>query len=188
MNEQSRKFLAELKKELLTQPTDGNCDPRFWGVHETVREYGYNSEYADGWVVYDGEQCVEVGKPDDIKSVISEYIDDYDFDESDFQENHDEYDPIDITDIEDVVSRANQVVAKAQGLSSSYAPYSVAYYKDFYTVSEDALFLTKKACKEHIEQYGYNYKEPHIYVMTADRCPEYETLLQIIKETDWGKE
>ncbi|MDD3338448.1 MAG: hypothetical protein PHS82_06275 [Lachnospiraceae bacterium] len=62
------------------------------------------------------------------------------------------------------------------------------YYRYFHVVNEDALFLTKKACKEHIEKYGYNYKQPHTYVMTACQCPEYEKLLEVIKNTDWSVE
>lgn len=34
----------------------------------------------------------------------------------------------------------------------------------------------------------HNYNDPHTYVMTAFRCPEYERLLKILKETDWAAE
>jgi hypothetical protein len=42
-------------------------------------------------------------------------------------------------------------------------------------------FLTKRACKEYIDKYGYNHSNPHTYAMTAIRNPEYETLINILE-------
>lgn len=161
-------FLANLRHELLTQPTDGNRDPRFWGVKDEILEWGYDEEWAEGWGVYDSENCCKVGENDDIQSVISELTDpdEYAFEQEDFAE---------CEDPEEVVERANEL---GVGLSLNY-------YRKRHVVSEDHLFLTKKACQEYIDRYGYNHNKPHTYVMTADRCQEYERLLKILKDTEW---
>lgn len=161
-------FLAALRHELLTQPTDGNRDPRFWGVKDEVIEWGCDEDWAEGWGVYDSENCCKVGENNDLQSVISELTDPdgYAYNQEDFE---------DCTEPEEVVERANELGGG----------FSLNYYRKWHIVSEDHLFLTKKACQEYIDRYGYNHNKPHTYVMTADRCPEYERLLKILKETEW---
>lgn len=161
-------FLADLRHELLTQPTDGNRDPRFWGVKDEVIQWGYDEEWAEGWGVYDSENCCKVGENDDIQSVISELTDPdgYAFQQEDFS---------DCNEPEEVVERANELCGS----------FSLNYYRKRHVVSEDHIFLTKKACRDYIDRYGYNHNNPHTYVMTADRCPEYDRLLKILKETEW---
>jgi hypothetical protein len=46
-------------------------------------------------------------------------------------------------------------------------------------------FLTKRACKEYIDCYGYNHNQPHTYAMTAYRNFELERLLKILKTMDF---
>ena len=162
-------FLADLRHELLTQPTDGNRDPRFWGVKDEVIEWGYDEEWAEGWGVYDSENCCKVGENNDLQSVIAELTDpdEYAYNQEDFK---------DCTEPEEVVERANELGGG----------FSLNYYRTRHIVSEDHLFITKKACQEYIDRYGYNHNKPHTYVMTAERCPEYERLLKILKETKWS--
>lgn len=186
MRREHKAFLVALRHELLTQPTDGNCSPRFWGIKETERMFGFDEEAGEGWEVYDGESVCKVGEPDDVDSVINEFVEEYGFDLSDFDEEHDEFYPIDRTDIRDVVERANQIAAKSAGWSG-YSPYSVEYYQEKRKINRDAVFLTKRACLEHIKRYRYRYNSPHSYVMTAVDCPEYEKLLEILQETEWDK-
>lgn len=161
-------FLADLRHELLTQPTDGNRDPRFWGVKDEVIEWGYDEEWAEGWGVYDSENCCKVGENNDLQSVIAELTDpdEYAYNQEDFK---------DCTEPEEVVERANELGGG----------FSLNYYRTRHIVSEDHLFITKKACQEYIDRYGYNHNKPHTYVMTAERCPEYKRLLKILKETEW---
>ena len=168
LSKEDAEFLANLRHELITQPTDGNCDPRFWGVIEDKYEWGYEEDCGEGWCVYDGENCCDVGRYDDVQSVIDELTDPdgYDYDPEDFAG---------LDDPEEVVERANELGGG----------FTLSYYRVHRKVSEDHLFLTKKACKEYIERYGYNHKNPRTYVMTAERCPEYARLLKILKETEW---
>lgn len=166
-------FLCSLQNELLTQPTDGNCGPRFWAVGETKRIIGLDEEYARGWLIYDGENCADVGKPDDIESVIQELTDkeSYGFDSADF---------IGCTTPEEVVEKVEEL--RTDGTS----PLTVVWYDDVHSVHEDTMFLTKKDCAEHIEKYGYNYNQPHTFVMTAERSPSYEKLMEILKNVDFA--
>lgn len=165
-------FLEQLKHALLTQPTDGNRDPRHWGIIEEKTEWGVLEENSVGWGIFDDENAFDqVGNSDDLASVIACLID---------PENYDcgyapDYEGCDTP--EEVVEVANRLF--------EYSKFSVRYYADVWHVAEGPLFLTKVACEEHIRRYGYNYSKPHTYVMTADRCPEFEQLLRIIKETDW---
>lgn len=174
--EEDAKFLEDLRQELLTQPTDGNRDPRFWGVIEDYREWGYDSECADGWGVFDDSwnMCCNVGEVDDLQSVLNELTDpnSYGFAKEDFTG---------CTTPEDVVEQANHQLGKDD-------PFSVSYYQTQRKVSEKHIFLTKKACNAYIKQYGYNHTRPSTYVMTAERCPEYERLLKILKTTQWSEE
>lgn len=172
MNAEDAAFLAALKRTLLTQPTDGNRDPRFWGIIETKKEYGYQEEYADGWIVYDYDNQVEVGESNNIQSVVRELVDPEEYNlgtETDYAN----------MDIDDVVRKANELYADGN------VHFEATYYRNMHLVNRDAIFLTKSACQQHIDRYAYSYEQPHTYVMTASRCPEYEKLLEILKYTDW---
>lgn len=168
-------FLADLRNELLTQPTDGNCDPRFWTVNQKYVIENVEADSADGWTVRDtyNEYCV-VGKPNDLASVIAELCD---------RENGygDEFEQPEMlaecTCAEELVCIANDQLEDDQ--------FMVAYYRERFAPCPDTLFLTKRACQEHIDKYGYNYNTPHTYVMTAERSPEYARLLEILKRVDW---
>lgn len=170
-------FLANLKEELLTQPTDGNRDPRYWGIKHKKRVYGWEEECAEGWTVFDSENPgYIIGKPDDEESVKAAFVGEYEINEDSFDDCYDIY---------DIVERANEIKAEEDG-SPYYKPYELAYYRDEDIHSEEAIFLTKKAAMQHIEDNGHNYNNPYTYVMTAFRCPEYEKLLEVIKNTDWN--
>lgn len=173
LSEQDIAFLSSLQNELLTQPTDGNCGPRFWAVGETKRIVGLDEEYAKGWLIYDGESCAKVGEPDDIESVIKELTDadSYGFDADDF---------VGCTTPEEVVEKFEELRA------DDTSPLTVVWYDDVHSVREDTMFLTKKDCTEHIKKYGYNYNQPHTYVMTAERSPAYAKLMEILENVDFA--
>lgn len=168
LSKEDAEFLAKLRRELLTQPTDGNRDPRFWGVIEEVTEWGYDAESGQGWAIWDSDLACEVGTKDDAGAVIAELVDEYEFDPDDFEQ---------LDEPEEIAETANDLCGSHR--------FTVSYYRVHHKVSEDHLFLTKKACQEYINRYSYNHKNPHTYVMTAERCPEYERLLEILKKTEW---
>lgn len=52
-------------------------------------------------------------------------------------------------------------------------------------VVEDTLFLTHREAAEHIKMNRHHYTDPHPYVQTALRSPQFERLISILKEVDW---
>lgn len=169
--DEDARFLANLAHELRTQPTDGNRAPRYWTINGLHYMWGMDREYADGWQVYDCESACDVGAKDDMGSVIVTLVDEYGYAPEIFAE---------CENIEDVVAAANE--DSAEGVN----PFDVHYYTKHYHAYPDCMFITKRACEEHIRKYGYNYTEPHTYVMTADRSPEYERLLEVLMRVEWG--
>ena len=55
ISQEDYEFLKDLQNELKTQENDGNADPVFWGVEETVEECrGGDGEYGgDPYITYD---------------------------------------------------------------------------------------------------------------------------------------
>ena len=178
MNKKDIKFLARLREELLTQSTDGNRNPRFWGIRQKELIWGMSPDYAEGWAVFDGENCSIVGERNNLQSVLDEL-----FDPDVYGLTEDSFDNCDMESVEDVVSAAN----KALGVSPPHAPLSLVWYKENHPISKEVLFLTKRACEEHIQKFSHRYQDPWPYVMTAIDCPEYETLLRILSTTDWNE-
>ena len=113
VTQEQYEFLKELQHELLTQPTDGQASPKFWGIMEE-REVGVPDGCGDGRIYMGDGVVITVDK----KSELSTYT---------------------------------------------------------------GAFLTKRACKEYIDKYGYNHANPHTFAMTAIRNPEYETLINILE-------
>ena len=61
--------------------------------------------------------------------------------------------------------------------------YGVVYVENVKRVTPfTGAFITKRACKNYIEKYGYNHNDPHTYAMTAYRNFELERLLKILRE------
>lgn len=163
-------FLKELQHELNTQETDGQADPVYWSVMEKreVLTRNYNGEprvqYDDG--AYSLEELLDL---------VKENIDDYD------QEIKDEWKEVDKEEISDVA----HFVCERMG-------YDNIYCDDIYYVTEEdhisqfsGAFLTKRACKQHIETNKYHYDQPRTYANTAYRNYELERLLKILKTMEF---
>lgn len=157
------KFLIELQKEMNTQDTDCQADPRYWVVAENKREYGFDSDYADGicFCSHDGDTW------DSSDEFIKHLVENEEIEEDDVT-NLSSLSPEDIID----------------SLDSSN--YFICGYRNCYDIpSPNTMFLTKKSCKKHIESNNYHYSEPHSYAMTAWRNYEMYKLYEIIQKTDW---
>lgn len=176
-------FLKELQHELKTQEHDCQASPRFWGVAETKREYGIDSEYSDGYEVRIDFETYYDNDEDGIES-FKEYLienceEDYDLDHegeiTSLKEELDRFD--DISDMYDFAS---------DELDIDTNEIELIYYRNIENVvtQQTGCFLTKRACKRHIELNHYHYNEPHTYAMTAWRNPEFERLLKIIENLD----
>lgn len=156
-------FLHELQHELLTQPTDGNADPVFWGVMEE-KEIGV----PDGC----GEPRIYLG--DGVVNTLEEavaYVNEWIEDGDDVIKYV--WDDVDKEWPEDVADFIKTYIDMQCRL--------VSVDKKWELSDETGAFITKRACQEYIDKYGYNHSNPHTYAMTAFRNPEYEKLLNLLK-------
>ena len=158
-------FLRELQHELLTQSNDGNADPVYWGVME-VREVGVPDGCGDP-IIYMGDGCTMT-----LEEVV-EYI------EGEYltyitEEKREEWEALDKADMNVILDFMHEELG--------WNDTRVVYVDKKETLTQDTgAFLTKRACKEYIEKYGYNHANPHTYAMTAFRNFELEKLLKILK-------
>ncbi len=157
-------FLQELQHELLTQPTDGNADPVFWGITEEKKICAPNEC---------GEPCIYMGGSVETKTLeeavayVNEWIEDGD-DEIKYDWN--EVDKEWPEDVADFIKTYIDMQCRVVWLD-----------KKWELSDKTGAFITKRACQEYIDRYGYNHSNPHTYAMTAFRNREYEKLINILK-------
>ena len=157
-------FLHELQHELLTQPTDGNADPVFWGVM-VEKEICAPNECGEPRIYMGGS--AETKTLEEAVAYVNEWIEDGDNITKEIWDEVDKEWPEDVVDfIKTYIDMQCRLVSvdKKQELSD-----------------ETGAFITKRACQEYIDRYGYNHSNPHTYAMTAFRNPEYEKLIDILK-------
>lgn len=175
-------FLAELQKELNTQPNMGNADPLYWGIAQST-SHPTSEDFSDHSVI--------VGQDSDIVArdleQFCDYLDSNDIDG--IKECHyfkgsckivfDDGDEDDAYSLEDAIQALD---------SHDIDGFEIRYVRIETEVVNDELFLTHKDCEEHLEAYGYNYQpDAHAYAMTAVRSPRYEKLLKLIRTVDWSR-
>ena len=171
ISQEDYEFLKDLQNELNTQENDGNADPVFWGVEETVEECrGGDGEYGgDPYITYDdGKWSLEeaIGEVEDELKNNPEYSDEW---------LHKEWEEVDKSCAEDVCEFMT-------GMLHWEGIYGVVYVENVKRVTPfTGAFITKRACKNYIEKYGYNHNDPHTYAMTAYRNFELGRLLKILK-------
>lgn len=161
ITDEDYEFLQDLQHELNTQTNDGNAEPVYWGVMET-KEVGVPDGCGDP-KIYLGD-----GDTEDLENAVAfigEYID---------KENVEEWNEVDKTDMDAVVAFCNDVLHWND-------VRIVAVSKKSEISRMTGAFLTKRACQEYIDNYGYNHSRPHTYAMTAFRNFELERLLRILK-------
>ena len=167
VSKEDYEFLKDLQHELLTQENDGNADPLYWGVMER-KETGVPDGCGDDYKV------VCSGNSYDREGFI-EHINEYYMDDSKDENLCYEWEHVDKESIDDMVLFYNAKLA-----DEDYA-YAIDVREEDVLTTTTGAFLTKRACKEYIEKYGYNHTKPRTYAMTAYRNYEYERLLNILK-------
>ena len=126
---------------------------------------------ADGfsWFTYDdGKWSLEeaIGEVEDELKNNPEYSDEW---------LHKEWEEVDKSCAEDVYEFMT-------GMLHWEGIYGVVYVENVKRVTPfTGAFITKRACKNYIEKYGYNHNDPHTYAMTAYRNFELGRLLKILK-------
>ena len=174
ISQEDYEFLKDLQNELNTQENDGNADPVFWGVEETVEEcrggdgeYGGDPYINGKWSLEEAVEEVE----DELKN-NPEYSDEW---------LHKEWEEVDKSCAEDVYEFMTDML-HWEGI------YGVVYVENVKRVTPfTGAFLTKRACKEYIRKYGYNHNDPHTYAMTAYRNFELGRLINILKSLNFEK-
>lgn len=173
ISQEEYEFLKDLQHELNTQETDGNAQPVFWGVEETVEEC--RGEYGD----WGGDPYIRY---DDGKWTLEEAIEEVNVNIIDYpQDIISEWEDVDKTCPEDVYEFMSERLKWD-------TVYGVVYIEKVERVTPfTGAFLTKRACKNYIERYGYNHNNPHTYAMTAYRNFELQKLVNIIKNLTFEK-
>lgn len=166
ISDEDSKFLEDLQHELNTQTNDGNADPVYWGVMET-REVGVPDGCGDERI-YLGD-----GGTETLEGAI-DYIASYLVDD----ETLEAWNEVDKTNTNDVIEFCREKLGMLE-------VRLVDVEKRSEISRQTGAFLTKRACKEYIDCYGYNHNQPHTYAMTAYRNFELERLLKILKTMEF---
>jgi hypothetical protein len=181
MKQEDKEFLKQLQKEMLTQDTVCQANPRFWAVMQTIRDY-WVDDSIDGICIYDIRGCENV-----YEGEINENLANWLKEEFDFIEKI-ESDDSSIELFHGMEDFYIDSIEEIKYFLNIHAPnkYSVCYYRDRDGIAENTMFLTLIECKEHIQKNGYHYKNPRSYAMTAWRSPQVSKLYEILEKTDWG--
>ena len=170
ISQEDYEFLKELQHELNTQETDHQADPRYWGIMET-RMVAVPEGCGDPYI-YMGDGVTNT--LEEAVAYVDEIIRDYG---SETAHTWYEMDKNFIDDVADFIN--NHIDDMARVVYMEEKPY---------ISHETGAFLTKRACKNYIEKYGYKHSNPHTYGMTAFRNPELERLLNILKNLKFNKD
>ena len=166
LTENEIKFLVELQKELNTQDTMCQADPRFWVIAGT-KDYLTAEDQADDEIIVDTDtsETMATSLTEAIEWFVSLY-ETQGIDTSEWQ------------NLSEVIEALHDV-----GLTQ----YEVRYIEHRKHIYQDTLFLTHKDAEDHLRKFGYNYDPTaHAFAMTAHRSPSVEKLLQILQQTDWN--
>ena len=162
ISDEDYEFLKDLQHELNTQTNDGNADPVYWGVMET-REVGVPDGCGDERI-YLGD-----GGTETLEGAVA-YVGSYVVDDEDMEA----WNKVDKTNIDDVVTFCREKLGMPE-------VRVVDVEKKSEISRQTGAFLTKRACQQYIDSYGYNHDQPRTYAMTAFRNFEFEHLLKILK-------
>ena len=158
-------FLKDLQHELQTQDNDGTADPLYWMVEEE-ETVGVPDGCGDP-IIYMGDGAT-MELEEAVKYIEEDYLKDLD------EDSKEEWEDVDKDYMEDVVGFMNDVL--------DWHEVRIVWQRKQEVISrETGAFITKRACKEYIQKFGYNHTKPHTYAMCAYRNFELARLLKILK-------
>ena len=169
ISDEDYEFLKDLQHELNTQTNDGNADPVYWGVMET-REVGVPDGCGDERI-YLGD-----GGTETLEGAVA-YVGSYLLDDEDMEA----WNEVDKTNIDDVVTFCREKLGMPE-------VRVVDVEKKSEISRQTGAFLTKRACQQYIDRYGYNHSQPRTYAMTAYRNFEFERLLKFLKTMEFKEQ
>lgn len=197
-------FLGQLQKELNTQSAMGNAQPVFWIIKgsrlvETQPDDNYDEVYiesVDGDEFHDVNDIYEaLGDKDSSlcaalnwknAAVLNARITNMKTGESCLTITYRNRDgelceDIDIYDVDNF----KETMEETNMLEDMYFQTHYLKHEDY--IYPDTMFLTHAEAQNHLRKYGYNYSaDAHAYAMTAQRSPQFEMLLDIIRSVQWG--
>lgn len=182
ITEEERVFLRELQKELNTQDTVGQADPRFWVIKGTEKIWGV--EYGDIALI---SEDIEIDDMEEIIKFIQEEI------LPEINENLEEPFVLEDNGFDDpLIIQGDKYITHdlddlAEWLSEKTGEdYRFRTYEEKSKIYENTMFLTQKDAEEHLRANHYHYsKDAHTYSMTAWRDPRMEKLIKILREVEW---
>lgn len=169
-------FLLDLQKELNTQDSYGQAEPKYWVIRDYDKVYGTDLNFPDGIAIYDPADCSTIyeGKIPTfgISEVISEIMETLEKDEYELS-------------IEEKELIESSYDADSLFLALEEANFSVLEYQII--PKESNFFFTQKAAQNHLRLNDYHYcNESHSYAHTVWRSEE-EKLWDILRKVDWSK-
>lgn len=172
MKKDDIEFLKDLQHELRTQENDGNASPVYWGVIEESLRIVPDG-YGDGlFIVDEGKKYTIEEFTEIIECDINCIVDD-----NDKKYILNQWKEVDKEWICDIVDFYNNVLDG----NAEVLEFTKGDELSFNT----GAFLTKRACNEYIDKYGYNHNKPRTFAMTAYRNFELERLLNILTNLDF---
>lgn len=187
------RFLQELQKEMNTQDTLGQADPRFWVIKGKNRIYLND---PDGY-----ELCYYCEKVAENLEDAARYLQSEGFSDHTGLRAEASFEDAIISPegrlsvafsempgpgYEDCVFYDTKSLADWLNEYQGNDAFTAVPYMDRQMVYSDTLFLTRKEAMEHLRRFHYHYDdEAHTYAMTAWRAPDVERLYGILEETDF---
>jgi hypothetical protein len=168
-------FLMELQKEMNTQDTLSQADPRYWVIRDYSKVYGENLNTPEGCEIFIDDNKIStmeyttVGDTQTIEEVKKYFLEEHDteFEESDFDDLYD------LDDLEEML--------RDRGYEISVVEYEII-------PKHSGMFLTQKAAEEHLRANYYHYDDnATTFCMTAWRSTEADKLYEILHRVDFSK-
>lgn len=175
ITEDEIRFLIELQKEMNTQDSCGQADPRYWVIRDFGKVYGEKLNNPDGFTVYnsdDGNDVCEIEyrifgsskMADEILKELEEQ--EYELSDDDKQTICDAYD-------------LDSLIETLEELGFSVVQYEIV-------PKYSGMFLTQKAAEEHLRANHYHYSNnATTYARTAWRSKEADVLYKILHSVDF---
>ena len=164
VSDEDYEFLKDLQHELNTQENDGQADPIYWSVMDHMTQP--MPEGCGDAAIYMGDG--DVMTTEEAVEYVDEKLCDY------REELQEKWKDVDKNWMDSVVAfiRDDMEIIECR---------VVWLEEKEYISHESGAFITKRACKQYIERFGYNHNKPHTYAMTAYRNFELGRLLKILK-------
>lgn len=169
-------FLLDLQKELNTQDSYGQAEPKYWVIRDYDKVYGTDLNFPDGIAIYDPADCSTIyeGKIPTfgISEVISEIMETLEKDEYELS--------IEKKELIESSYDADSLFSALEEANFSVLEYQII-------PKESNFFFTQKAAQNHLRLNDYHYcNEAHSYAHTVWRSEE-EKLWDILRKVDWSK-